>query len=31
MSREEHDNSLKYIPPGIGLVRKTEEIVEMMK
>lgn len=31
MSREEHESSMKYILPRMGLARKTEEILEMKK
>lgn len=31
MSKEEHDHTLKFIFPRIGIIRKTAEILEMMK
>lgn len=29
-SKEEHENSLKYIFPRLGLVRKTEEVLQAL-
>ena len=31
MSKEEHNRALKFIFPRIGKVRKTQEILVMMK
>lgn len=31
MSKEEHDNSVKYIFPRIGLIRTTEQLLSMIK